>query len=71
MEDETLEVVALGQGGAVVDALCESADVEAGEGVGGAGVAADGEEAGVAEAEFEDVGDEAGGLLIRFVNKWG
>ena len=39
-------------------------DVEAREGVGGAGVAADGEEAGITDAEGEDVEDVAGGLLV-------
>ncbi len=51
----------MGQGGGVEDAVCEGGDVEAGEGVWGAGVAADGEEAGVAEAEGEDVEDIARG----------
>ena len=60
LQDEAFEVVALGQGGAVEDAVGQVGHVEAGEGVWGAGVAADGEEARVEEAEGEDVEDEAG-----------
>ena len=62
LEDEALEVVALGQSGAVEDAVCQGGNVEAREGVRGAGVAADGEEARVEQAEGEDVEDEAVGL---------
>ena len=49
----------MGQGGGVEDPVCEGGYVEAGEGVWGTGVAADGEEAGVAEAKGEDVEDVA------------
>ena len=62
MEDEALEIVILGQSGAVEDAICQIGDVEARKGVCGAGVAADGEEARVKEAEGEDVEDEAVGF---------
>ena len=62
MEDEAFEIVALGQSGGVEDAVCQVGDVEAREGVCGAGVAADGEEARVTEAEGEDVEDEAVGF---------
>lgn len=50
-----LRNVRTGQCGAVVDAVCQVGDVEAGEGIGGAGVAADGQEARVEQAEGEDV----------------
>ena len=53
----------MGKGGGVEDAVCEGGDVEAGEGVGGAGIAADGEEARIAEAEGEDIEDVARELL--------
>ena len=52
----------MGQRGAVEDAVRQGGYVEAGEGVCGAGVAADGEEARVACGVGEDVEDEAGGL---------
>lgn len=42
LEDEALEIIALGQGGAVEDAARQVGHVEAREGVRGAGVAADG-----------------------------
>lgn len=61
LEDETLEVVALSEGGAVEDTFCEGGDVDAGEGVWGAGVAAHGEETGVLASIFEDVEEEAEG----------
>ena len=62
LEDEAFEIVALCQGGGVKDAVGEVGDVEAREGVGRAGVAARGEEAGVLGAEGEDVEDVAGGV---------
>lgn len=62
LEGEAGEVVALGQGGAVEDAVGQGGHVEAGEGVRGARVAADGEEARVLEGVGEDVEDEAGGF---------
>lgn len=61
--------VAPGQSGGVEDAAGEVGDVEAGEGVWGAGVAAGGEEAGVLGGEGEDVGVEAGGLGV-LVEVW-
>lgn len=60
LEGEALEVVAVGEGGAVVGVVCEGSNVEAGVSVRGAGVAADGEEARIAFAEVPDVGQEAG-----------
>lgn len=65
LEDETFEIVALGQSGGVEDAVCERGYVEAGEGVCGACVAADGEEAWVFEAEGQDVEDVAGDVRGR------
>jgi len=47
----------------IEDAFAEGIGVDAGEGVGGAGVAADGEETGVLEAELEDVEEVATSLL--------
>lgn len=67
LKGEALEVVALGQGGGVVDAVCEIGEGDAGEGVGVAGVAAYGEEAGVLAGELEDVGEVAvieAGVLV-------
>lgn len=62
LEDEAFEIVALGQSGAIEDAVCQGGSIETREGVWGAGVAADGEEARVKLAEGENVEDEAVGL---------
>lgn len=59
LENEAFEIVALSQSGAVEDTICQVGNVEAREGVRGAGVATDGEEARVEQAEGEDVQDEA------------
>ena len=55
LEDEAFEIVVLGEGRAVKDAVCERGNVNTCEGVGRAGVAADGEKAGILNAELEDV----------------
>lgn len=64
LKNETLQIIALGQRSGIEDAFSESRDVNAGEGVRGAGVAADGEKAGVLAWELEDVEDEA--VIIGF-----
>ncbi len=68
LEDQTFEIVALQEGVGVVDAVGDGLEGEADVGVGGAGVAAGENEAGVLEAEDFDVDDEAFlGWVVRLV----